>query len=46
MYPTPHCPVCDGVCYESDSDKLEYIRTKRGTVIFVHTECVKKWGDK
>lgn len=39
---TPHCPICNGTCYISDGDKLEYVKTRRGTEIFIHTECVKK----
>ena len=40
----PTCPVCGKEIRESDLEKVEYIKTKRGTVIFVHTKCVKKWG--
>ena len=45
MKEKPQCPVCNKTCYTSDYDELEYIKTKRGTEIFIHTECVKKWGD-
>lgn len=38
----PHCPVCDGIIYESD--EYEYVRTKRATDIFIHSDCVKNWG--
>ena len=41
----PTCPVCGKQIQESDLEKVEYIKTKRGTVIFVHKECVKKWGN-
>ena len=40
----PTCPVCGKKIAEDDLEKVEYIKTKRGTVIFVHTKCVKKWG--
>ena len=43
-YPKPRCPVCDSECCESDN--LEYIRTKRGTEIFIHTECMKNGVSK
>lgn len=41
----PECPVCGKAIYTSDLDSVEYIKTKRGTEIFIHTECVKKWGE-
>lgn len=41
----PHCPLCDEECTTQDADELEYVKTKRGTEIFIHTECVKKWSD-
>ena len=41
MYRSSQCPVCQKVCYVSDADSLEYIKTKRGTEIFVHTKCMK-----
>ena len=41
----PTCPVCNKDIYESDLDKVEYIKTKRQTVIVVHTKCVTKGGD-
>ena len=44
MIHKPSCPVCNKPCYESEYENLEYIKTKRGTEIFIHTECVKKWG--
>ena len=40
-YPKPLCPVCDGECDELDANKLEYIKTKRGNEIFIHTKCMK-----
>lgn len=45
MIDKPHCPVCDKPCYVSDADELEYVKTKRGTEIFIHKGCVKKWGE-
>lgn len=41
----PSCPVCNEMCYPSDVDDLEYIKTKRGTEIFIHTKCVNKWSE-
>ena len=38
---SPVCPVCNKIYYSSDADKLEYIKTKRRTEIFIHTECMK-----
>ena len=38
------CPVCGRIMYSRDADELEYIKTKRGTDIFIHTECVKNWS--
>ena len=38
------CPVCGRTLYASDAEELEYIKTKRGTDIFIHTECVKNWS--
>ena len=40
----PTCPVCGKYIYSHDLDKVEYIKTKRQTVIFIHTKCVKDWG--
>ena len=40
----PTCAVCGKEIRESDLEKVEYIKTKRQTVIFIHTKCVKKWG--
>lgn len=37
-------PVCKQLIYDSDKN-IEYSKTKRGTHIFIHTECVKKWGE-
>lgn len=38
------CPVCKKVVTKEDPAKLEYIKTKRGTEIFIHTGCVEKWS--
>lgn len=40
MINKPQCPVCNKDCHTSDAEELEYIKTKRGTEIFIHTECV------
>ena len=37
-------PVCGRMLYASDADELEYINTKRGTEIFIHTKCIKDWS--
>lgn len=36
------CPVCSKQIYEKDPD-IEYVKTKRGTKIFIHTQCIKEW---
>ena len=41
----PTCPVCGKKIAGDDLEKVEYIKTKRQTVIFIHTRCVKKWGE-
>lgn len=41
----PECPVCGKAIYTSDLDDVEYVRTKRGTEIFIHAKCVEKWGE-
>ena len=45
MKHNPCCPVCNKKCTTQDINELEYVKTKRGTEIFIHTECVKKWSD-
>lgn len=40
------CPVCHEFIYPENHMDAEYIKTKRGTEIFIHTKCVKHWGDK
>ena len=42
---TTDCPVSNARIYMSDAKDIEYVRTKRGTDIFVHTKCVPKWGN-
>lgn len=37
------CPVC-GDKITPDQDDWEYVKTKRGSEIFIHTFCVKHWG--
>lgn len=39
------CPVCGEYITTNDAKDVEYIKTKRGTELFIHTECVKKWGE-
>lgn len=36
------CGVCNKIISESNPD-IEYVKTKRGTEIFVHRDCIKKW---
>ena len=38
-----NCLVCGKEIHEKDPD-VEYVKTKRGTEIFIHTECVKNWN--
>ena len=37
------CPVCGQELKESTLDGVEYVKTKRGTEIFIHRDCVKNW---
>ncbi|MBR3330687.1 MAG: hypothetical protein IKG25_05650 [Mogibacterium sp.] len=37
------CPVCLKPINPAE-DEAEYVKTKRGTDIWVHTACVPKWG--
>lgn len=37
------CPVCGKELKESTLDGVEYVKTKRGTEIFIHRGCVKNW---
>ena len=36
------CGVCDRTIYDGE-ENIEYVKTKRGTEIFVHRECVVHW---
>lgn len=37
------CPGCKKViAEEEDLSKVEYVKTKRRTVVFFHTECMDK----
>lgn len=38
------CPVCNQEILE-DEDDVEYSKTKSGSEIFIHKECVKKWSE-
>ena len=39
------CPVCGDHIYDTDpDDSWEYVKTKRGSEIFIHSFCVKHWG--
>lgn len=38
------CPICKRVLTTADAPEIDYIKTKRGTEIFIHTDCVRKWG--
>lgn len=42
------CPGCDEVIREDDDlEIIEYIKTKRGTEIFLHRGCLEKvWNRK
>lgn len=40
------CPVCNEYIYSHDHANIEYVKTNRGSEIFIHTECVKHWGDE
>lgn len=37
------CPVC-GDKITPDQDDWEYVKTKIGSEIFIHTFCAKHWG--
>lgn len=37
------CPVCGDTMHKYNSG-IEYVKTKRGTHIFIHTSCVFNWG--
>lgn len=40
---TPMCPVCNDYIRVSDIENSEYIKTKRGSEIFIHTKCIYKY---
>lgn len=40
---TPVCPHCNKTISVSDAIDSEYIKTKRGTEIFIHTKCIYKY---
>lgn len=37
-----NCEICKKEIYYGE-DGVEYVKTKRGTEIFVHTACIGKW---
>ena len=37
------CHVCNGRIRTYD-ENIEHVRTKRGTTLYIHTDCVKEWG--
>lgn len=40
-------PICCGICGQEiffGEEGIEYVKTKRGTEIFVHRNCIRKWG--
>ena len=41
--PRRDCPVCGDHIYDSD-DGWEYVKTKGGSEVFIHTFCAKMWG--
>ena len=40
-----NCMICGRSMSSVDWELLEYVKTKRNHEIFIHTECVKHWGD-
>jgi ATP-dependent DNA ligase len=39
------CQVCsEEITEDSDFTGIEYVKTKRGTEIFVHRDCARAWG--
>ena len=42
---TIRCPVCDQEIKEDQLEGVEFVQTKRGTKIFVHNSCVKRWSE-
>ena len=39
---TIRCGICDEQICEGEAN-IEYVKTKRGTEIFVHRDCIGKW---
>lgn len=39
----PVCPYCKVLLQLNEAMELHYIKTKRGTEIFIHNDCIKKW---
>ena len=37
------CYICKKEVKADDAQGLEYVKTKRGTELFIHTACVSKW---
>ena len=37
------CHICKKELKSDDAKDLEYVKTKRGTELFIHTACVSKW---
>lgn len=38
------CPVCGKEIKGDNLNGVEYVKTKRGTEIFIHNSCVRNWG--
>ena len=38
------CIVCGERLDPEDADQLEYAKTRRGTEVWWHTDCTRKWG--
>ena len=39
----PTCPVCKEKINLADANETEYIKTRLGKEIFIHTACVKNY---
>lgn len=37
------CHICKKELKAEEAQGLEYVKTKRGTELFIHTACVSKW---
>ena len=37
------CHICKKEVKAEEVQDLEYVKTKRGTELFIHTACVSKW---